>query len=254
MSEEVGCAIYTRTSTEDGLSQEFNSLHAQRLACENYISNKQGWVGLPKKYDDGDRSGSNLNREKIQELFKDIEAGKIDHVVVYKFDRLTRETCDSAQVASFFKKHNVKLVAVTQPFDLDTLMGRFIQTIFAGQAQLEREMIIERVRDKIALSKQKGMWMGGNPPLGYDAKDKKLIINEEEAKLIRHIFERFIVLKSMANLARELNNQGYRTKRFQAKSGKTYGETIFTKATVRGIITNSIYVGKIRHHDKEYKG
>ncbi|WP_425386618.1 recombinase family protein [Wolbachia endosymbiont (group A) of Barypeithes pellucidus] len=245
MLKEVRCAIYTRKSNEDGLEQKFNSLDAQRVACEKYIKSREGWVALAKKYDDGGYSGSNLNRPAIKELFEDVKAGEVDCVVVYTLDRLSRETKDCIEVTSFFRRHRISFVAVTQIFDNNTPMGKFVQTVLSGAAQLEREMIVERVKNKIATSKEEGLWMGGNVPLGYDVKEKELIINEKEAKVIKHIFERYMELKSMAGLARELNSQGYRTK---AKSD------IFKKATVRRIITNPIYMGKIRHYEKQYEG
>ncbi|WP_353278848.1 recombinase family protein [Wolbachia endosymbiont (group A) of Udea olivalis] len=243
MLKEVRCAIYTRKSNEDGLEQKFNSLDAQRVACEKYIKSREGWVALAKRYDDGGYSGKNLERPAIKELFEDVKGGEVDCVVVYTLDRLSRETKDSIEVTSFFRRHRVNFVAVTQIFDNNTPMGKFVQTVLSGAAQLEREMIVERVKNKIATSKEQGLWMGGTLPLGYDVKDKELIINEKEAKLVKHIFERYIELKSMVELARELNSQGYRT-----KSG------IFKKATVRRIITNPIYMGKIRHYDKQYEG
>ncbi|MBS9530201.1 recombinase family protein [Wolbachia endosymbiont of Rhagoletis cerasi] len=245
MLKEVRCAIYTRKSNEDGLEQKFNSLDAQRVACEKYIKSREGWVALAKRYDDGGYSGKNLERPAIKGLFEDVKAGEVDCVVVYTLDRLSRETKDCIEVTSFFRRHRISFVAVTQIFDNNTPMGKFVQTVLSGAAQLEREMIVERVKNKIATSKEEGLWMGGNVPLGYDVKDKELIINEKEAKVIKHIFERYMELKSMAELARELNKEGYRTK---AKSD------IFKKATVRRIITNPIYMGKIRHYEKQYKG
>ncbi len=243
MLKEVRCAIYTRKSNEDGLEQKFNSLDAQRVACEKYIKSREGWVILAKRYDDGGFSGKNLERPAIKELFEDVKKGEVDCVVVYTLDRLSRETKDSIEVTSFFRRHRVNFVAVTQIFDNNTPMGKFVQTVLSGAAQLEREMIVERVKNKIATSKEQGLWMGGTLPLGYDVKDKELIINEKEAKIVGHIFERYLELKSMAELARELNSQGYRTK-----------SDIFKKATVRRIITNPIYMGKIRHYEKEYEG
>ncbi|WP_264330995.1 recombinase family protein [Wolbachia endosymbiont (group B) of Erebia ligea] len=243
MLKEVRCAIYTRKSNEDGLEQKFNSLDAQRVACEKYIKSREGWVALAKRYDDGGFSGKNLERPAIKELFEDVKGGEIDCVVVYTLDRLSRETKDSIEVTSFFRRHRVNFVAVTQIFDNNTPMGKFVQTVLSGAAQLEREMIVERVKNKIATSKEQGLWMGGTLPFGYDVKDKELIINEKEAKIVRHIFERYLELKSMAELARELNSQGYRTK-----------SDIFKKATVRRIITNPIYMGKIKHYEKEYEG
>ncbi len=243
MLKEVRCAIYTRKSNEDGLEQKFNSLDAQRVACEKYIKSREAWIVLAKRYDDGGYSGKNLERPAIKELFEDVKAGEVDCVVVYTLDRLSRETKDSIEVTSFFRRHRVNFVAVTQIFDNNTPMGKFVQTVLSGAAQLEREMIVERVKNKIATSKEQGLWMGGTLPLGYDVKDKELIINEKEAKTVKHIFERYLELKSMAELARELNNQGYRTK-----------SDIFKKATVRRIITNPIYLGKIRHYEKQYEG
>ncbi len=254
MLKEVRCAIYTRKSNEDGLEQKFNSLDAQRVACEKYIKSREGWVILAKRYDDGGYSGKNLERPAIKELFEDVKGGEIDCVVVYTLDRLSRETKDSIEVTSFFRRHRVNFVAVTQIFDNNTPMGKFVQTVLSGAAQLEREMIVERVKNKIATSKEQGLWMGGTLPLGYDVKDKELIINKKEAKIVKHIFESYMELKSMAELARELNREGYRTKKFEAKSGKVQGGEIFKKATVRRIITNPIYVGKIRHYEKEYEG
>ncbi|MCM1002143.1 recombinase family protein [Wolbachia pipientis] len=245
MLKEVRCVIYTRKSNEDGLEQKFNSLDAQRVACEKYIKSREGWVVLTKRYDDGGFSGKNLERPAIKELFADVKGGEIDCVVVYTLDRLSRETKDSIEVTSFFRRHRVNFVAVTQIFDNNTPMGKFVQTVLSGAAQLEREMIVERVKNKIATSKEQGLWMGGTVPLGYDVKDKELIINEKEAKIVGHIFERYLELKSMAELARELNSQGYRTK------GKS---DIFKKATVRRIITNPIYMGKTRHYEKQYEG
>lgn len=243
MCEEIRCAIYTRKSNEDGLEQKFNSLDMQRVACEKYIKSREGWVSLVKRYDDGGFSGKNLERPAIKELFEDVKAGEVDCVVVYTLDRLSRETKDSIEVTSFFRRHRVNFIAVTQIFDNNTPMGKFVQTVLSGAAQLEREMIVERVKNKIATSKEQGLWMGGTLPLGYDVKDKELIINEKEAKTVKHIFERYMELKSMAELARELNSQGYRTK-----------SDIFKKATVRRIITNPIYMGKIRHYEKQYEG
>ncbi|WP_353278206.1 recombinase family protein [Wolbachia endosymbiont (group A) of Agelastica alni] len=243
MCEEVRCAIYTRKSNEDGLEQKFNSLDAQRVACEKYIKSREGWVALAKRYDDGGFSGKNLERPAIKELFEDVKAGEVDCVVVYTLDRLSRETKDSIEVTSFFRRHRVNFIAVTQIFDNNTPMGKFVQTVLSGAAQLEREMIVERVKNKIATSKEHGLWMGGTLPLGYDVKDKELIINEKEAKTVKHIFERYMELRSMAELARELNREGYRTK-----------SDIFKKATVRRIITNPIYMGKTRHYEKQYEG
>ncbi len=160
MLKEVRCAIYTRKSNEDGLEQKFNSLDAQRVACEKYIKSREGWVALAKKYDDGGFLGKNLERPAIKELFEDAKKGEVDCVVVYTLDRLSRETKDSIEVTSFFRRHRVNFVAVTQIFDNNTPMGKFVQTVLSGAAQLEREMIVERVKNKIATSKEQGLWMG----------------------------------------------------------------------------------------------
>src|SRR6266576_379966 len=254
MLKEVRCAIYTRKSNEDGLEQKFNSLDAQRVACEKYIKSREGWVVLAKRYDDGGFSGKNLERPAIKELFEDVKAGEVDCVVVYTLDRLSRETKDSIEVTSFFRRHRVNFIAVTQIFDNNTPMGKFVQTVKERKTKIEKEKKVERVKNKIATSKEQGLWMGGTLPLGYDVKEKELIINEKEAKTVKHIFERYMELRSMAELARELNREGYRTKRFEAKSGKVYGGEIFKKATVRRIITNPTYMGKVKHYDKQYKG
>ncbi len=161
MLKEMRCAIYTRKSNEDGLEQKFNSLDAQRVACEKYIKSREGWVILAKRYDDGGFSGKNLERPAIKELFEDVKKGEVDCVVVYTLDRLSRETKDSIEVTSFFRRHRVNFIAVTQIFDNNTPMGKFVQTVLSGAAQLEREMIVERVKNKIATSKEQGLWMGG---------------------------------------------------------------------------------------------
>ncbi|WCR53879.1 MAG: DNA-invertase hin [Wolbachia endosymbiont of Ctenocephalides orientis wCori] len=256
MNKEVRCAIYTRKSNEDGLEQEINSLEAQRLAGESYILSHQqeGWKIVSKRYDNGGCSGKNLKRPALQELFKDIKGGEIDCVVVYKIDRLSRVLFDFAKVVEILDGNKATFVVVTQPINTTTSIGRLILNVLLSFAQFEREITIDRVKDKIAISKEKGLRMGGSPPLGYDIQEKKLIINIEEAKVIEHMFERFIALKSLTALARELNSHGYRTKRFQAKSGRMHGGEEFKKATLRRMITNPIYTGKIRHHDKHYKG
>jgi site-specific DNA recombinase len=252
----IRCAIYTRKSHEEGLEQEFNSLDAQRLSAENYIKSQQheGWQILPKYYDDGGFSGGTLERPALKELFDDIAAGLIDCVIVYKIDRLSRSLLDFTKIVDLFDRHNVTFVSVTQSFNTASSMGRLMLNVLLSFAQYERELTGERIRDKFAASKQKGMWMGGNPPLGYDIIDRKLVINAPEAKLIEHIFTRFLVLASATHLAKELNNDGYHSKQFTAKTGKDIGGARFTKASLRRILTNPVYVGKIRHKDKEFAG
>ena len=192
------CAIYTRKSHEEGLEQEFNSLDAQRLAGENYIKSQQheGWQIIDKLYDDGGFSGGTLERTALQQIFKDIAAGLIDCVIVYKIDRLSRSLLDFAKIVDLFDQHNVTFVSVTQSFNTANSMGRLMLNVLLSFAQYERELTGERIRDKFAASKQKGMWMGGNPPLGYDVVDRKLVINQEDQNLIEHIFRRFLVLAS----------------------------------------------------------
>ncbi|WP_339048090.1 recombinase family protein [Candidatus Mesenet endosymbiont of Phosphuga atrata] len=256
MSKQVKCAIYTRKSCEEGLEQAFNSLDAQRLAGESYIQSQQheGWIVVDKRYDDGGYSGGTLERPALQELFKDIENAKIDCVVVYKIDRLSRSLLDFAKIVDLFDKHKVTFVSVTQSFNTANSMGRLMLNIVLSFAQYERELTGERIRDKFAASKQKGIWMGGPPPLGFDIEDRKLIINENEAKVVRYIFTSFLGLKSTIKVARELNKQGHCTKRYQSKSGCFHGGLPFKKATVHSILTNPIYNGYISYKGKLYPG
>ncbi len=202
------CAIYTRKSSEEGLEQEFNSLDAQREACEAFIlSQKQtGWIALPAMYDDGGISGGTLERPALQRLLADIAAKRVDTVVVYKVDRLTRSLADFAKIVDVFDASGVAFVSVTQQFNTTTSIGRLTLNMLLSFAQFEREVTGERIRDKIAASKQKGMWMGGYPPLGYDVADRKLVINAAEAETVRHIFQRYAVLKSVRALKEELDH------------------------------------------------
>ena len=211
----IRCAIYTRKSTEHGLELEFNSLHAQREACEAYIKSQmhEGWTALAKRYDDPAYSGGNLERPAVQRLLKDIEAGLIDVVVVYKIDRLTRSLADFAKLVELFDKKTISFVAVTQQFNTTTSMGRLTLNVLLSFAQFERELSSERVRDKVAASRKKGKWTGGGVPLGYDTKDKKLVVNQTEAKTVRMIFARYLALKSFRKLIDELNDKGIVTKK-----------------------------------------
>ena len=216
------CAIYTRKSSEEGLEQEFNSLDAQREACEAYIASQrhEGWIPVPDHYDDGGISGGTLQRPALQRLLADIEAGRVDVIVVYKVDRLSRSLMDFAKLVEVFERHGVSFVSVTQQFNTTTSMGRLTLNILLSFAQFEREVIGERIRDKFAASRKKGMWMGGHPPLGYDIENRKLVVNETEAALVRHIFERFIRIGSATKLVKELNAEGYRTKSWVTASGR----------------------------------
>ena len=196
------CAIYTRKSTEEGLEQDFNSLDAQREACEAYIKSQQheGWILIEKQYNDGGYSGGNLQRPALQDLFNDIKNNKIDIIVVYKVDRLTRSLLDFAKIVELFDTQNSSFVSVTQNFNTTTSMGRLTLNILLSFAQFEREVTGERIRDKIAASKKKGMWMGGRVPIGYKRVDKKLIIHEENAKIVQLIFDKYLSLESVPKL------------------------------------------------------
>ena len=205
------CAVYTRKSSEEGLDQSFNSLHAQREACEAYIKSQahEGWIGLSETYDDGGFSGGSMDRPGLKSLLDDIGRGRIDVVVVYKVDRLTRSLTDFARIVEAFDAKGVSFVSVTQAFNTTTSMGRLTLNVLLSFAQFEREVTGERIRDKIAASKAKGMWMGGLPPLGYDAKDRTLVINAAEAEQVRFIFSRYLDLGSVEALTQDLARAGY---------------------------------------------
>src|SRR5438876_8201868 len=208
------CAIYTRKSSEEGLEQEFNSLHAQREACEAFIKSQagEGWRLVRTHYDDGGLSGATMERPALQRLMADIAKGLIDAVVVYKVDRLTRSLADFAKMVELFDARGVSFVAVTQQFNTTTSMGRLTLNVLLSFAQFEREVTGERIRDKIAASKKKGMWMGGVPPLGYECRDHKLIVIPSEADTVRHIFRRYAALGSVRPLQQELDAAGIRSK------------------------------------------
>ena len=210
----IRCAIYTRKSSEEGLEQEFNSLQAQREACEAFIKSQrhEGWACLPDGYDDGGLSGATLGRPALQELLAEIQAGRVDIVVVYKVDRLTRSLADFAKIVEILDAKGASFVSVTQQFNTTTSMGRLTLNVLLSFAQFEREVIGERIRDKIAASKQKGMWMGGVPPLGYRVQDRKLVIVDNEAELVRSIFRRYAELGSVRLLKAELEARGVKSK------------------------------------------
>lgn len=239
MSEDIiksiKCAIYTRKSTDEGLEKEFNTLEAQREAGLNYVKSQvhQGWEALSEHYDDGGYSGGNMNRPALKRLFEDIRAGKVDMIVVYKIDRLTRSLTDFSKMMELFDEYEVSFVSVTQNFNTYDSMGRLTLNVLLSFAQFEREVSGERIRDKISASKKKGMWMGGPLPLGYDLKDKKLVINPDEAEVVRLMFEKYLVCKSPQYLADWLNNSGYLTKMKVTKSGKTIGGKLFNLAISR---------------------
>jgi site-specific DNA recombinase len=242
----VRCAVYTRKSSEEGLEQEFNSLDAQRAAGEAYIASQshEGWLLVPDRYDDGGISGATLERPALKRLLADVEAGRIDCVVVYKVDRLSRSLTDFAKLVDVFEQHGVSFVSVTQHFCTTTSMGRLTLNILLSFAQFEREVIGERIRDKFAASRAKGMWMGGIPPLGYDVSDRKLVVNPAEADLVRLIFRRFLDLGSALLLIRELNAQCYRTKSWTTQAGTFREGRPFDKGTLYKILRNRTYLGE----------
>ena len=250
------CAIYTRKSTEHGLEQEFNSLDAQREACEAYIKSQAslGWKVLPQPYDDPAYSGGNLDRPALKKLLRDIEAGRIDVVVVYKIDRLTRSLADFAKLVETFDARAISFVAVTQQFNTTTSMGRLTLNVLLSFAQFERELASERVKDKVAASRKKGKWTGGTVPLGYDAKDKKLVVNTAEAETVRTIFRRYLELKSFSRLVADLDQRGIVTKRRNTKVAKYKGGIPFTYGPLAYFLKNRIYLGDMHHGGKWFKG
>ena len=254
--KRIRCAIYTRKSTEEGLDMEFNSLDAQREAGEAYINSQrhEGWTLVPTYYDDGGFSGGSMERPALKNLIGDIEKGLIDTIVVYKVDRLSRSLADFAKLVELFEKHNVSFVSVTQQFNTTTSMGRLTLNILLSFAQFEREVIGERIRDKVAASKRKGMWMGGTVPIGYDVVDRKMVINESEAKLVRLIFERFVALGSTTLLVRELRERGHRTKLFVSKTGNERGGNPINKVFLYRLLQNRIYLGEVEHKGKVFPG
>lgn len=246
MNSRIRCAIYTRKSSEEGLEQTFNSLHAQREACEAYVKSQQheGWHLIGTHYDDGAFSGGNMDRPALKQLMADIHAGKVSVVVVYKVDRLTRSLADFAKLVEQFDKFNVSFVSVTQPFNTTTSMGRLTLNVLLSFAQFEREVTGERIRDKIAASKKKGMWMGGSVPIGYSAQDRKLVINEAEAAIVRTIFNEFLRLGSVYNLQDWL-----RENNICNRAGNH-----FFRGPLYTVLRNSHYLGLIKHKKESYPG
>ncbi len=256
----VRCAIYTRKSTEERLDLEFNSLDAQRDAAESFIASQksEGWVCLPKRYDDGGFSGGNLDRPAYNELMKDIEAGEIDCVIVYKVDRLSRSLFDFAQTMRNFDASGVSFVSVTQQFNTTNSMGRLTLNILLSFAQFEREIISERISDKIAAQRQKGLWCGGQQVLGYDvdrsSASPKLVVNAQEAEMVREIFEMYQSMQSLLPVVLKLNQLGWNNKTWLTRKGRYKGGRAFDKCSVYALLTNVLYAGKIRHKDKIYDG
>ena len=257
---QLRCAIYTRKSSEEGLDQEFNSLHAQRELCEAYVRSQagEGWVAIPQRYDDGGHSGGTLDRPSLRRLLADIMAKRLDVIVVYKVDRLTRSLADFARLIEAFDKAGVAFVSVTQAFNTTGSMGRLTLNILLSFAQFEREVTSERIRDKVAASKAKGMWMGGTSPLGYDPpgddKSRALVVNPDEAATVRLIFRRLLELGSVMALQRWLDEEGVRSKRRSAASGRQSGGHRMTHGALRYILMNRIYLGEISHKGAFYPG
>ena len=253
---QIKCAVYTRKSSENGLEQEFNSLDAQRESSEAYIKSQQheGWVLIKDEYNDGGFSGGNTDRPGLRKLLEDIATGRINVVVVYKVDRLTRSLSDFAKLVELFDEHGVSFVSVTQQFNTTSSMGRLTLNVLLSFAQFEREVTGERIRDKVEASRKKGIWMGGHPPLGYDIVERKLIVNEAEAKTVQHIFERYLELKSASALKRELDDHGYRSKRWTSSSNRTYGGKPFKRGALYYILNNRLYNGEAVHKGNAYPG
>ncbi len=256
MKNYLNCVIYTRKSSEEGLEQEFNSLDAQREACEAYIASQkhEGWKAIATKYDDGGFSGGNMDRPALQRLLTDIEAEKINTVVCYKVDRLSRSLADFVKMVERFDKKSVSFVSVTQQFNTTTSMGRLTLNVLLSFAQFEREVTSERIRDKISASKKKGMWMGGVTPLGYDVIGKKLIVNKEEAKTAKFLFETYLRLGNVRLLKEELDRLNIRTKTRSNQKGKYAGGAKFSRGALYKILISPVYKGMVSHKGKIYPG
>ncbi len=254
--KNIRCAIYTRKSTEDGLDQDFNTLDAQRESCENYIKSQasRGWTINPAKYDDGGFTGANVERPAYSRLIADIQAGLVDMVLVYKVDRLSRSLADFANIMAMFDKAGVSFVSITQHFDTSSSLGRMTLNILITFAQFEREMIAERISDKIASSRKRGKYIGGIPVLGYDVEDKKLIPNYDETTQVKTIFNLYLERKSVKQTAMQLNKWGWTTKRWITKKGKATGGLKFTQTNVHSLITNPVFIGKVTYKDEVYEG
>jgi site-specific DNA recombinase len=252
----VRCAIYTRVSTDQGLEQDFNSLDAQYDASQAYIRSQAhaGWSLLRAKYDDGGFSGGNTDRPALQRLLEDVQAGRVDVIVVYKVDRLTRSLADFAKLVELFDRHNVSFVSVTQQFNTTTSMGRLTLNVLLSFAQFEREVTSERIRDKIAASKRKGLWVGGMAPLGYDTKDRRITVNEPEAETVRTIFRGYLKLGSLNLLMADLRKGGIITKVRTLKTQETVGGIPFTRGPLAHLLRNPFYIGDVPFKGEILKG
>ena len=260
MSRKIRCAIYTRKSTEDGLEQEFNSLDAQHEACAAYVTSQrgEGWSLLPARYDDGGVSGGTLERPGLQRLMDDIDGGRIDMVVVYKIDRLTRSLSDFAKIVDRFEAAGCSFVSVTQAFNTSSSMGRLTLNMLLSFAQFEREVTAERIRDKIAASKKRGLWMGGVPPLGYDAhpdpNTRSLVINQAERETVETLYDLYDELGCLRAVEQEAEQRCLRSKRHVFATGRVQGGGPLSRGQIHHILCNPIYTGRIRHKDKVFDG
>ena len=257
VTKRLYCAIYTRKSTSEGLDRDFTSLDNQRESAESYINSQksEGWILLPDRYDDGGYTGANVERPALRQLITDIKEGKVNCVVVYKVDRLSRSLLDFVQLLELFEKNNVVFVSVTQAFNTNNSMGRLTLNILLSFAQFEREIISERVKDKMGAARKKGKWLGGRPILGYDL-DKvnhRIVINEKDAQLVREIFDLYLQKKTLLSVAKILNEKGYLTKRHPTKSGD-HGGIRFKASNISHILNNVLYIGKVKYNGELYKG
>jgi DNA invertase Pin-like site-specific DNA recombinase len=256
LKRRLRCAVYTRKSTDEGLDQEYNSIDAQRDAGHAYIASQraEGWIPVADDYDDPAYSGGHMDRPALKRLLADIEAGKVDVVVIYKIDRLTRSLADFSKMVEVFERYGVSFVSITQQFNTTTSMGRLMLNILLSFAQFEREVTGERIRDKIAASKRKRMWMGGVPPLGYDVTNRRLVPNPAEAKLVRHIFQRFAELGSGTTLDKELKLDGATSKAWTTQDGRQRAGKPIDKALIYKVLHNRTYLGELRHKEQWYPG
>ncbi|MGH1399218.1 MAG: recombinase family protein [Alphaproteobacteria bacterium] len=250
------CAIYTRKSTDERLDMEFNTLDAQREACEAYIMSQrsEGWIASPEQYDDGGFSGGSLERPALNRLIEDIKAGKVNVIIVYKIDRLTRSLTDFSKLVEVFDEYGVTFVSITQSFNTTTSMGRLTLNVLLSFAQFEREVSGERIRDKIAASKAKGMWQGGRPPFGFDLGDRRLITNEEDAPQARQIFELYLQLGNVRAVKLELKKRGIKSRQRISEKGTRYGGAYFSRGTLYSLLQNPVYIGKISHKGEIHEG
>jgi DNA invertase Pin-like site-specific DNA recombinase len=257
-SSTLRCAIYTRKSTDEGLTQEFNTLEAQRESAEAFVQSQlhAGWTALAERYDDGGYTGANLERPALRRLLADIEAGRIDCVLVYKVDRLSRSLLDFARLMEIFERRQVSLVSITQPLNTTGSLGRLTLNILLSFAEFERQMIADRTRDKMAAARRKGKWVGGTPVLGYDIADAggKLVVNHEEARRVQDIFNLYLQHRSVASLLAEIKARNWTTKRWRTRDGKDTGGQPFNRATLERLLNNVLYLGKVSHQATVYAG